>query len=107
MGIKGDLVLLERAVRRRWNIDLEKTAEIVNELLNSPDERIKARAASIAVQMEKQNQDDEHKIIDVRIAKRNAELDAIAADLGIEVTAIEDATRKSESGDHPTAEHAD
>ena len=92
MGVRGDLVLLERAVRRRWPIDLEKTASVVNELLSSDDERIQARAAAIAVQMEKQNQADEHKVVDVRVTTRNDRLPAIAADLGIEIGALADAS---------------
>lgn len=47
---------------------------------------------------EKQNQDDEHKVVDVRIANRHAELDAIAADLGIEIGLVEDAHRSSTGG---------
>ena len=79
--------------------------KVIADPKSSPREKTSAAKALMAA--EQQNQDDEHKIIDLRIAKRNAELDAIAADLGLEVAAIEDAPGKSESGDHPTAEHAD
>lgn len=99
MGVRGDLVLLERAVRHRWKIDTEKAAATVNELLDSPDERIRARAAAIATVMESQNQKDEHKVIDVRVQTRHDQLPEIAADLGIEVSAIEDAARKASAGD--------
>ena len=45
---------------------------------------------------ESQNQADEHKVLDVSISTRNAELDAIAADLGIEIGFIEAVSRPSE-----------
>jgi hypothetical protein len=64
-------------------------------LENSEDDRAVARALSILVQMESQNQTDEHKIVDVSIARRHAELDAIAADLGVEIGIVEDASRKA------------
>ena len=98
MGVRGDLVLLERAVRRRWKIDLEKTASVVNELLSSDDERIQARAAAIAVQMEKQNQADEHKVVDVRVTTRHDEISAIAADLGIAPSLIESLSGEADTG---------
>lgn len=72
MGVRGDLRLLETAVRRRWLIDTEKTARVVNESLDSEDERIKLRAATIAVVMEGQNQKDEQHADDMRMdAGRN------------------------------------
>ncbi|MFM7009744.1 MAG: hypothetical protein ACKO0Z_10500 [Betaproteobacteria bacterium] len=86
-------------MRRRWPIDAKKAAETVNELLNSPDERIQARAAAIAAVMEGQNQKDEHKVIDVRVQVRNDQLTGIAADLGIEVGAIADVIRQATGGD--------
>lgn len=72
MGVRGNLRLLETAVRRRWLIDTEKTARVVNESLDSADERIKLRAATIAVVMEGQNQKDEQHADDMRMdAGRN------------------------------------
>ncbi len=56
--------------------------------------REKTSAAKALMAAEKQNQEDEHKVIDVSIQARNDRLDEIAADLGIEVGVIEDATRK-------------
>jgi len=47
---------------------------------------------------EQQNQLDEHKVIDVRVQTRHDELAGIAADLGIEVGAIEDAARQADCG---------
>ena len=48
--------------------------------------------------MEAQNQKDEHKVNDVRGQTRHDELAGIAADLGIEVGAIEDAARQADCG---------
>ena len=72
MGVRGDLRMLETAVRRRWNIDTERAAATVNEALGSDDERIKIRAAAIATVMEGQNQKDEQHFDHLRMdAGRN------------------------------------
>ena len=47
---------------------------------------------------EQQNQADEHKLVDVSLSTRNFELDAISADLGVEIGIVEDASRKAEIG---------
>lgn len=91
--------MLESAIRRRFPVDCAKAAETVNEHLGSDDERIAMRAASIAALMESLNQKDEHKLVDVHIQQRDSELDAIAAELGVEAHLIADATRKSGGGD--------
>lgn len=88
MGVRGDLRLLETAVRRRFAVDTEKAVRQVNELMDSPDDRVRLRALQIATMMESMNQKDEHKVIDVRVTTRNDQLAEIAADLGIEVRAI-------------------
>lgn len=97
MGVRGDLQLLEMAVKRRWNVNLEDAAQTVNELLRSGDERIRARAASIAVVMEGQNQKDEHKAIDVNIQQGNDQLSKIAFELGIDPALIVDGSREADS----------
>jgi hypothetical protein len=56
-------------------------------------------AAKALMAAESQNQADEHKVIDVRVTTRHDELDAIAADLGIEIGAIEDATGAGKGSD--------
>jgi hypothetical protein len=86
------------AVRRRWNIDTEKAAAQVNELINDPDPRISVRALGIAALMEGQNQKDEHKLLDVSVETRHDRLDAIAADLGIEASFIKAIEAGSDSG---------
>ena len=52
---------------------------------------------------EKQNQEDEHKLVDMRIEDRNHTLDAIAADLGIAVGVVIDAQRQGIGSDLGTA----
>ena len=84
MGVRGDLRLLEMAVRRRFNIDTEKAAREVNELMSDPDPRVQLRALGIAALMESMNQKDEHKVIDGQLTARDSELSRIASDLGID-----------------------
>lgn len=60
MGVRGDLRLIEQAVKNRWSFDKQRVVEVVGKCLESADERIAVRAASILVQMEAQNQKDEH-----------------------------------------------
>lgn len=64
MGVRGDLRMLETAVRRRWDVNTENAARAVNAHLGDPDPRVALRAAAIAALMESQNQKDEHKAID-------------------------------------------
>lgn len=98
---------LARALMQRWPINDNMRAGIIATLIKvlkdddaSPREKTSAAKALLAA--EKQNQEDEHKLIDVRIQQRHAELDALAADLGIEIGVIEDATR-SGNGNGPAA----
>lgn len=84
MGIRGDLQMLEMAVRRRWNIDTEAAAKTINEHLGHRDPRVALRAAGIAAMMESQNQKDEHKELD-EFSNRVIEL---ARQLGVDVGAI-------------------
>lgn len=93
---------------QRWPINDNMRAGIIATLVKvlkdddaSPREKTSAAKALLAA--EKQNQEDEHKLIDVRIQQRHAELDAIAAELGIEVGLIEDATRQG-SGSNSSLE---
>ena len=98
MGIKGDLKTLETMVRRRYPINAKRAAEVVNDALESEDDRVRMRAATIAAMMEAQNQRDEHKVLDVRVQIRHDQLPGIAADLGIPLSVIEDAAREADSG---------
>ena len=103
MGVRGDLQLLEMAVRRRFPINAEKAAKTVNDFLDDPDPRVALRAAAIAAIMESQNQKDEHKIIDGMLSTGNDRLSAVAADLGLDPSLIEAATREAGSGDRGDA----
>jgi hypothetical protein len=98
VGIRSDARLLEMAIRRRWNVPAELAERTVVELLQSEDERIRARALGIAVIMEGQNQKDEHKLIDVSNASLQLGDDSIlriAEETGLSAEAIRDANRKS------------
>lgn len=97
-----DLRLLRMAVRKRWDISeefrrvaLERLAMIVS----TGDDEIALKAIAEVRQLENQNQKDEHKLVDVSISTRHDQLDAIAADLGIDVGIIEAASRKAGIGD--------
>ena len=99
-----DTRLMARALEQRWPISdavrkavIRRLVSVVMDPKSSPRE---ATAASKAIlSAESQNQADEHKLVDVSISARNIELDAIAADLGIEVSFIEAASRSSEGSD--------
>jgi phosphosulfolactate synthase (CoM biosynthesis protein A) len=101
MGIRGDLQLLERAVKQRWLTEPLKpqVIETLKSALTCGDVRAELRAAQILVAMESQNQNDEHKAVDVRVTTRHDRLDAIAADLGIDRGTIEAVTRSAIGGD--------
>jgi hypothetical protein len=91
---------VERAVKQRWITDDLKPSvlDTIRDALQSQDERVRIRAAKIVIDMESQNQKDEHKVIDVNVATRHDHLSAIAADLGIEVSLIANAAREADSG---------
>lgn len=101
--------MMARALTQRWPIKPEYKDAIIRRLIrviadpsSSPREITAASKALMAA--EKQNQEDEHKVVDVRIANRHAELDAIASDLGIDIRVIEDASRTSTNSTHPIKE---
>lgn len=93
MGIRSDLQMIERAVKRRWNFNRQLAEDAVEAGLRSTDDRVKVRALAIAVAMEKQNQADEHKVIDIGIQLQDDDVAAIAAELGIDAGVIFDAAR--------------
>jgi hypothetical protein len=70
--------------------------KVIADPASSPREVTAAAKALLAA--ESQNQRDDHKVVDVSIAAGNFELDAIAADLGIEIGAIEAADRAATGG---------
>jgi hypothetical protein len=96
-----DTRMMARALEQRWPINENARKAIVSRLLriiadsqSSPREVTAASKALLAA--ESQNQLDQHKVLDVSISTRNAELDAIAADLGIEIGFIEAISRPAE-----------
>ena len=98
MGARGDLRLLRQAMR--WNTSTLREAmlEKLPDDLRSDDPRIRNAARKVVLEMEAQNQKDEHKVIDVRVVTRNDQLPAIAAELGVDFSLIEDAARKADCG---------
>ncbi len=60
---RGELVMVERAIRQRWPIPPDVKQALIDRLAgviaNSPDDRAVARAAGILVACEAQNQKDE------------------------------------------------
>ena len=102
MTPKQELRLINRAVRNRWDIPADEMQKTIDRVVylrdNALDEATQMAAVRAIVSMVGQNQKDEHKVIDVRVQTRHDELAGIAADLGIEVGAIEDATRQTGGG---------
>lgn len=96
-----DLRLLRRAIKKRWEIPAEFRNVVVGrlrDLIEDGDPEIALKAIAEVRHLESQNQRDDHKVVDVSIAAGNFELDAIAADLGIEIGAIEAADRAATGG---------
>ena len=90
--------MMQRALEQRWPIEPSHKKGIVARLLriiasdaSTPREVTAAAKALLAA--ESQNQADEHKAVDVELDARNIELDAIAADLGIETSVVVNAER--------------
>ena len=100
MGVRGEMRMIERAIKNRWLTDDLKSDALaaIKRGLNCGDDRAEQTAVRNLIAMEAQNQKDEHKVIDVRVQTRYDELAGIAADLGIEVGAIEDAARQADCG---------
>jgi hypothetical protein len=91
--------MIQSALKRfPTEILIEKAVEATLRGLESGDPRAEATAVKNVIAMESLNQKDEHKVIDVRVTTRHDELAGIAADLGIEVGVVEDASRQANSG---------
>lgn len=80
--------MIEAAVNRRWKFDKSLAEKAVEEGLQSSDDRVKARALAIAVAMEKQNQHDEFKVLEIDSQHRRDRLAALAARLGVDPVVI-------------------
>ena len=97
-----DLRLLRYAIKKRWEIPEDFRGLIVDRLrdvIENGDDEIALKAIAEARHLEAQNQKDEHKVIDVHVSARLNQLDALAADLGIEVGVVEDAARSAGGSD--------
>jgi len=99
-----DTRMMAKAVEQRWPMSAGIRRGIITKLIQvmtSPDSspREITSAAKALMAAEKQNQEDEHKVVDVVISERNHRLDAIAADLGIDQSVIELVAREAGSGD--------
>jgi len=81
---------MQRAINQRWLTDEQKPKAMaaIASCLESPDDRVRLRAVEILAQMERQNQADEHKVIDVSIQLDHARLSQVATELGIDASVI-------------------
>jgi hypothetical protein len=96
MAIK-DTRMMVKAVEQRWPMSPEYREAVIRRLIRivadpKSSNREATAAARALMAAEQQNQSDEHKVVDVRVTTRNDRLPAIAADLGIEIGALADAS---------------
>jgi hypothetical protein len=97
-----DLRMEQKAVLQRWPMTPEYRKNIIDrnmQIINDPQSTARevASASKTMMTAEQQNQADEHKFAELHSATRDAELDALASDLGIEICLIEDAARAQDS----------
>ena len=98
--------MIKRALQQRWPISPEYKAGLIRTLMAialdpNSSRRERTAAAKAIIAAESQNQQDEHKVIDVNVATRNDNLDEIAANLGLDIStlqAIEGETNRSTEG---------
>lgn len=108
--------MIARAVQERWPIKPEFREALVKRLTriiadpNSSPREVTA-ASKALISAEKQNQDDQHKVVDVELSREHARLASIAADLGIDASVIEDASREAggnlDGAEQPQAANVD
>ena len=81
----------------RWNTSTLREAMIekLPDDLRSDDPRVRNAARKVVLEMEAQNQRDQHKVIDVRVVTRNDQLPGIAAELGVDFSLVESAARNA------------
>lgn len=87
-----------QAIERRWPMTDQQRQAILGRLLKiiadpKASRREHVAAARALLSAEKQNQADEHKVVDVRVQARNIDVHSLATDLGIDAALIEDASR--------------
>jgi hypothetical protein len=98
---------MARAIEQRWPVPNEMRAGMIRQLMSiiaskdaSPREKTSAFKAILAA--EKQNQEDEHKAVDIAI--NHDRLLTVAADLGIDPALIIDQQPGEEGSDTKSAE---
>ena len=81
--------MIAKALTQRWPVKPEyrellvkKLMKVIADPMSSPREITAAAKAIMAA--EKQNQEDEHKLVDIELQQRNHRISTIAAELGIE-----------------------
>ena len=102
---RSEMRLYERSIRNRWPITDKHREVVVAAAMNilaakesKPRDRL--RAMSVLMAAERQNQADEHKAVDCYLNEpANHNLDAIAADLGVDPSLIEDAEAEASRSD--------
>lgn len=95
--------MIAKSIVQRWDTSPEMRKRGLVEMakiLVSPTatSREKTAAFKAILAAEAQNQTDEHKVIDVRVATRHDKLDAIARDLGIDPALIAAAEDEAAGG---------
>jgi hypothetical protein len=100
MAIK-DTRMMVKAVEQRWPMSPEYREAVIRRLIRivadpKSSNREATAAARALMAAEQQNQSDEHKVVDVQLVTRNDNLDAIAAELGVEANMLEHAARQGD-----------
>ena len=70
MGVRGDLKVMETAIRKRWELTQEQKGKVVEKVMSVLSDPVASgreilAAARVAAALEGQNQIDEHKQVDV------------------------------------------
>lgn len=102
MGIRQDLRDYAMAARRRWPVSDEMKAAALQaaiDVLEIGNAREKIAAASLIATVEKQNQADEHKVVDVRTQQGDFDLASIAAEIGVDFGVVSNAEIARIGGD--------
>jgi len=94
--------MFRRAIEQRWKFNPKLKGGLlgrISQIIADPNssERLLIACAKILVAMEKQNQDDEHKFVDISVQRQHYKLDAIAEELGLDPGLIESVSREAGS----------
>ena len=98
MTEKQEARLLGRAIKR-WDIPESEKENTIGRLIQLRDqgerEGTRLAASRALMDAEAMNQKDEHKFVDIQIQREHDRLAHIASELGIEESAVEDASRSA------------